>query len=658
MSVDGRDESLGDGDAEDDGPASPQVPSQGGRAAFPPSGAYAGGGIPAQGGEPVEGSVPAQRDRREDGVLPPPWEQPPSDADLIARMRAGDDTAYEGLYRRHADAVRRYARTCCRDAHTADDLTAEVFARMLQAVRGGAGPEHSVRAYLLTTVRRVAAGWTKSARREQLVDDFAVFAAQSARVSQVADDDTLELGADVRAMHEAEQSLAMQAFRSLPERWQAVLWHTEIEDESPSEVATLFGLDANGTRVLASRAREGLKQAYLQAHVSATLAGDEECARHADRLGAYARGSLRTRAERGLRKHLEECAKCRLAAGQLKEVAGGIPAVVPVAVIGWFGAAGYAKALGLVAGGAGAGAAGAAGAAAAASGGSSGGTGAGVAASEGLGAPLKAGVAAGVVAVGVAAVVAIALAGNDRPASKPDAKPPVSSPVVQPAQETPAPPAPEAAPKLPVVAASASATPSSVPTSSPAPTPTPDTSRRKPTPAPSPTPKPPVTAAPAPVPTPTPPPAPAPPPVPVAYQLSELTYDVNGDGTKPEIRLGESSWVWQRYGVSIAGSRYAHGVTVHGDSSVTVDLNRRCSAYDALVGVDDLTLGLGTVHFSVYADGVPLWNSGPVEGGEAAVPVHVSLAGRSTVRLVARPHSHFDSVALADWAESKFTCTR
>lgn len=288
-------------------------------------------------------------------MLPPPPEQPPSDADLIGRMRAGDDTAYEELYRRHAEAVRRYARTCCRDAHTADDLTAEVFARMLQAVRRGHGPEHAVRAYLLTTVRRVAASWTKSAKREQLVDDFALFAAQSSRTSEVSDDETLDPGADVRAMHEAEQSMAMQAFRSLPERWQAVLWHTEVEDESPSEVATLFGLDANGTRVLASRAREGLKQAYLQAHVSATLTMDEECARYADRLGAYARGGLRTRAERGLRKHLEECAKCRLAAGQIKEVASGIPAVVPVAVIGWFGAAGYAKAVALIAGGAGAG---------------------------------------------------------------------------------------------------------------------------------------------------------------------------------------------------------------------------------------------------------------------------------------------------------------
>jgi RNA polymerase sigma factor (sigma-70 family) len=237
MSVDGRDESLGDGGADggtgSGGPTSGKVPSQGGPQ----------GGSPApmsSSGAPVGGlpdpSVPSQRDRREDGVLPPAIALPPSDADLIERMRAGDDTAYEELYRRHATAVRRYARTCCRDAHTADDLTAEVFARMLQAVRGGSGPEHAVRAYLLTSVRRVAANWTKSAKREHLVDDFAVFAAQAARTSEVSDDTAsissfgagLDLGADVRAMHEAEQSMAMQAFRSLAERWQAVLWHTEV----------------------------------------------------------------------------------------------------------------------------------------------------------------------------------------------------------------------------------------------------------------------------------------------------------------------------------------------------------------------------------------------------------------------------------------------
>ncbi|MGW0536882.1 sigma-70 family RNA polymerase sigma factor [Streptomyces sp. NPDC003032] len=597
-------------------------------------------------------SVPPQR---EGGTgAPAGGEAAPSDADLIARMRAGDDSAYEELYRRHAEAVRRYARTCCRDAHTADDLTAEVFARMLQAVRGGSGPEQAVRAYLLTTVRRVAAGWTKSAKREQLVDDFAVFAAQAARGSELSDDDTLNLGADVRAMHEAEQSMAMRAFRSLPERWQAVLWHTEIEDESPSDVATLFGLDANGTRVLASRAREGLKQAYLQAHVSATLTESEECARYADRLGAYARGGLRTRAERGLRKHLEECARCRLAAGQIKEVANGIPAVVPIAVIGWFGAAGYAKVAALVGGGAAsAGAAGAAGAAAAS--GSAGGSAAGGAAAEGLGAPAKAGIAAGVVvAAGVAA--AIALSGGegepkeDRP---PKAKEPaVAEPVVP---QKPPPPKPEPTPPPPA------------PKQTPAAKPPPPKAEPKPPakaqPEPEPKPTPPTPPAPEPKPTPpkprpTPPPKPPPPPpAPAVYQWSELQYDTVGDGTKPEMRLGQSSWVWQRRGLSIADRRYSHGVTVHGESSVTIDLNRSCTTYAAVVGIDDMTMGLGKVRFSVYADGARLWRSPLLKGGDPALPVQVNLTGRTTIRLVVEPHTPFHAVTLADWAQSRMRCT-
>ncbi|MGW8768913.1 sigma-70 family RNA polymerase sigma factor, partial [Streptomyces sp. NPDC055815] len=401
MSGDSRDDPLGSGGGAETGDfPSRHVPSQGGPgglsgasslqsepldASVPPqregksggpgarTGAVAGAGGPGAAGPGAPEGVGADlyaTEPEHDTVLPPPLELPPSDAELVQLMRDGDDSAYEELFRRHSDAVRRYARTCCRDAHTADDLTAEVFARTLQAVRGGAGPEQAVRAYLMTTVRRVAANWARTQKREHLVEDFAVFAADAARSSEVSDHDTMDLGADVRAMHEAEQSLAMQAFRSLPERWQAVLWHTTVEEESPSEVAPLFGLTANATAVLASRAREGLKQAYLQAHVSQSLTAGGDCARYADRLGAYARGGLRMRAERGLRKHLDECAKCRLAAGELAHVNAGIPALLPVAVIGWF-AAGYSlKAAGVVAGGTAAAAG--AGAAAAASGSSGG----------------------------------------------------------------------------------------------------------------------------------------------------------------------------------------------------------------------------------------------------------------------------------------------
>ncbi|MFI5805808.1 sigma-70 family RNA polymerase sigma factor [Streptomyces sp. NPDC051561] len=649
MGVDERGESPG-GSGEGEGNPPRQVPQQGGPLGATPA--------PVADAGPDPTSVPAQR-----GGGTSSGEQGLSDADLIERMRGGDDQAYEELFRRHSEPVRRYARTCCRDAHTADDLTAEVFARTLQAVRGGSGPEHAVRAYLLTTVRRVAAAWAKTTRREQLVEDFAVFAAQAGRASEVSDDDTLDLGADVRAMHEAEQTLAMQAFRSLPERWQAVLWHTTVEEESPSAVAPLFGLTANATAVLASRAREGLKQAYLQAHVSTSLTAGGDCAQYADRLGAYSRGGLRMRAERGLRKHLEECAKCRLAAGELRDVNAGIPALLPVAVIGWV-AAGYSvKAAGIVAGGAvgaagagaaaaaggagaGAGAAGA-GAAGAGAGGSGGAAGGGLAA-EGLGAPAKVGIGAAV-AVAVTAGLVFAFVGDDDPMPpRVDAKPPAVKPVV-PKPVVPKPPPPSPAPPR--------ATPAPKPPKPPAPP--------RATPAPKP-PKPPVVRPPAPKPPPPPKPRPKPPVVkppppapPAAYPVAELTYSPLGDHTSPEVRLADSSPLWQRSAMSIGGVGYGHGVSVPPDSSVTIDLNRKCTTYDAMAGVDDMTMGSGAVRFSVYGDGVRLWRSPVIRGGDAAVPVHVGIAGRKTLRLVTESVESGepgDAAGFADWARSRIGC--
>ncbi|MCP3754815.1 sigma-70 family RNA polymerase sigma factor [Streptomyces sp. TBY4] len=649
----------------------------------------------AAGGEVDAGSLPARQvpAQREPGgrhAAGASGELPPSDGDLIARMRGGDDGAYEELFRRHSDAVRRYARTCCRDGHTADDLTAEVFARTLQAVRGGAGPDQSVRAYLLTTVRRVAAAWAKTAKREQLVEDFALFAEQASASGEGAvglpgraGDDTLELGADVRAMHEAEQTLAMQAFRSLPERWQAVLWHTTVEEASPSAIAPLFGLSANATAVLASRAREGLKQAYLQAHVSTALSSGGDCARYADRLGAYARGGLRMRAERGLRKHLEECARCRLAAGELKDVNAGIPALLPVAVIGWFAAGYAAKAAGVVAGGAvaaggagaaaaaaggstaGAGAAGAGTAGAGAAGGAAGGGGAGgvggAVASEGLGLPAKAAIAAGVV-VAAAAGVVFALAGDDTaPAVRANPAPGVAVPVPR----SPVPAAPEPGPSRaeppaaresvpparkqtppPVAVAPPAAEPSRSPErSSPAPSPS-----RAPSARPSPTPSP----VPPPKPTPTPP---KPPPAPEGFRLSSLGQSAYGNHENPEIETWRSSWVWQRWGPVIGGQRYGHGITVGSRSSVEIALNRSCVSFSARAGVDGMSLHTnGTVRFSVYADGQRLWRSRALGYEDPAASVSVSLSGHKTLRLVVERAEGGRLPTLASWADSVISC--
>jgi RNA polymerase sigma factor (sigma-70 family) len=569
----------------------------------------------------------------------------PSDLELAQLIRAGDTEASEELYRRHAGHVRRYARGCCRDADTADDLTNEVFAATLQAMRGGAGPQSAVRAYLLTSVRRVAAAWAKTTKREHLVEDFAVFAVSSAGAS-ASEDDTLDLGADVRAMHEAEQSMAVQAFRSLPERWQTVLWHTTVEESSPQEVAPLLGLTPNATAVLAHRAREGLKQAYLQAHVSQSLTAVGGCAQHADRLGAFARGGLRSRAERGLRQHLAECARCQAAALEVKDLNQHIRTVLPIAVIGWF-AAGYSlKGAGVVAGAGGAAAA----ATGKAAGGSatSGSAAGGGAAAEGLGAPVKAGIAAAVAAAVIATALALALMGGATPEEPPlSDKPPAAAPAPDEPEPEPEPaPEPEPEPQQRAVK------PDPDPDPEPEPEPPPPDPEPESEPEPDPEPEP----EPAPEPEPEPEPAPQPPPAEAAYQVRSLPFGLLSDGDEPSVRTVGSSWTWQRQNPSIGGQSYSHGITVSTTSTVLIDLNRSCSVYRAKAGIDDLSEGLGGATFSVYGDGTPLWTSPVLNAGDPAVPLEVPMDGVRTLRLVVQPHGLLGSLALADWAESEIGC--
>lgn len=572
------------------------------------------------------------------------------DTDLVVCMREGDTGAYDELYRRHAPAVRRYARTCCRDADTAEDLTNEVFAGALQAVRSGKGPESAVRAYLLTSVRHVAAAWTKTQRREQLVEDFAVFA-QAAAASSAAEDEPADQGADVRAMRDAERTLVVRAFRSLSEKDQMVLWHTTVEEAKPRDVAPLLGLSDNATAVAAHRARENLKKAYLQAHVSQSLTSGDACSRYADRLGAYARGGLRTRAAIGVRRHLAECTRCGEAAAELASLNQTIRTLVPVAVVGWFATTGGAKVFGALL--AGTGATAAAGSASAAGGAGAGGTAGGAAggtASEGVGLPAKVGLGAAVAAVAGLAV-AFALAGGDETPEQPKARPPATHKTSPPPRKpTPEPkPGPE---RKHSATPSAPAKPSS-PTTPHRPVPS------RPTPSGS---------EPAPEPTPTPThthPAPKPPP-PADYRLDRLRWGVFSGGREgvrePTVRLPESAWLWRRRGLRIGGRTYAYGVTTHSQSSVTVDLHRECRSYDAFAGVDDLTHGAGAVRFSVYGSGNAtgrgerLWSSRLVHGGERPVRVQVPLHGVRTIRLVVRPASAAGSWGLADWAQSTISC--
>ncbi|MEV8442404.1 sigma-70 family RNA polymerase sigma factor [Actinosynnema sp. NPDC051121] len=276
----------------------------------------------------------------------------PSDAELIDAVRGGDVQAYGHLFERHVRAARNLARHLARSSAEADDLVSDAFAKVLDAVRAGGGPDSAFRAYLLTALRHTAYDKTRRDKKLKLADDVEAVSGVE-KVTTVPFHDP--------AVATLERSLATKAFASLPERWQTVLWQTEIEGQSASELAKLLGLTANGASALAYRAREGLKTAYLQAHLAHNPT--DRCRATVAKLAAWTRGGLTKRETAQVELHLDECSTCRGMAAELADINGTLRAVIAPLVLGsgasayLAATAGTAKAGAAAATGAGAGAA-------------------------------------------------------------------------------------------------------------------------------------------------------------------------------------------------------------------------------------------------------------------------------------------------------------
>lgn len=241
----------------------------------------------------------------------------PGDAELISSVRDGDTEAYGELFARHVEAARRLARQLV-SAGDADDLVSEAFAKVLVVLQRGGGPDLAFRAYLLTSVRRLHVDRIRAGSKLQTTDDLTPY----------------DPGVPFRdtAVEGFESAAAARAFASLPERWQMVLWHTEVEELKPAEIAPLLGMSSNSVSALAYRAREGLRQAFLTMHAQG--ADDEACEWAQDNLGAYVRNGCSRRDAARVEQHLGECRRCTAIYLELTEVNSNLRGILAPWVLG------------------------------------------------------------------------------------------------------------------------------------------------------------------------------------------------------------------------------------------------------------------------------------------------------------------------------------
>jgi DNA-directed RNA polymerase specialized sigma24 family protein len=160
-----------------------------------------------------------------------------SEADVVRAAAKADRDAFDELYRRHHQVSWRLAQAVA-EGDAAGGVVADGFTQALRGVRRQrALAEQPFRSQLLAATYR--AGMEPSG---------------SAAVGEAGPADA--------------PTAVMAAFRSLPDRWRAALWLSDVEHLTAASVAGVLGVSAPVAVQLADRGRQGLLTRFAQVGVA------------------------------------------------------------------------------------------------------------------------------------------------------------------------------------------------------------------------------------------------------------------------------------------------------------------------------------------------------------------------------------------------------
>lgn len=164
---------------------------------------------------------------------------------LAQQVQTGDRAAFALLVERLQRPLYRFLLVRTGDAHDAEELTQEAFARAW-AARARYDGRHAYATWLFTIGRRLAISHHRRRVRadcDPLPDDM----------------DSGELEPGVAAGHAEERdNLWALAARVLGDEARSALWLRYVEGQTPAQIGAVLGRSGPGVRVLLFRARRAL----------------------------------------------------------------------------------------------------------------------------------------------------------------------------------------------------------------------------------------------------------------------------------------------------------------------------------------------------------------------------------------------------------------
>jgi RNA polymerase sigma factor (sigma-70 family) len=273
------------------------------------------------------------------------WVQPPpkllthlSDERLVARVRAGDDRAFEALYDRHHRPLLAFCRHLLGSAEEAEDALQHTFIAAHRALRTDERPV-ALRAWLFTIARNRCLSVLRSRRNV-------------VALTEVEPTLPVTLGLATQVEQRADLQALVRDLHALSDDQRAALVLSELGDLDHEQIANVLNVKRARVATLVFQARASLMETRK--------ARESACSDIQEQLATLRGGALRRST---LRRHVDSCSACQAFRAEVRRQRAAMALILPVipslglkrsvlsAISSGGGAAGAAAAAGGVSGG-------------------------------------------------------------------------------------------------------------------------------------------------------------------------------------------------------------------------------------------------------------------------------------------------------------------
>ena len=182
-------------------------------------------------------------------------ERPESDAELVARLQRGDDTAFEAVVRTHGGRLLAVARRFLGNDEDARDAVQDAFIRAYKAIH-----TFEARAQLYTWLHRILVNTALMKLRErrrrptESIEDLLPNYTTNGHQAVASRD-----WSDAVLERKETAAIVREAIAMLPDQYREVLVLRDIEEKDTAEAAEILGTTSNVVKVRLHRARQALR---------------------------------------------------------------------------------------------------------------------------------------------------------------------------------------------------------------------------------------------------------------------------------------------------------------------------------------------------------------------------------------------------------------